>query len=132
MTKKFLSIFLAVLMLIVVPLSVSAEATVQPRYLYTSSHATTLVISNNVAYVESYLDGYSTATSVKMTLTLQKKVLWWWDDVAEWSDITPNSTISMSESATVGSGTYRAKMVAVVCSGTNSETVEGYSGEKTN
>ena len=67
-----------------------------------------------------------------MTLTLQKKVLWWWDDVAEWSDIAPNRTLSMSESTTVGSGTYRAKLVAVVCSGTESETIEGYSSEKTN
>jgi len=89
-------------------------------------------INNNVALVESFVSGYSTATSIKMTLTLQKKVLWWWDDVAEWSDIAPNRTLSMSESTTVGSGTYRAKLVAVVCSGTESETIEGYSSEKTN
>ena len=132
MTKKFLSVFLAILMLIMMPLGVSAETAVQPRYTYTGSHSTTLFIQNNTAIVESVISGYSTVTSVKMTLTLQKKVLWWWDDVAEWSDITPNRTLEMSESTTVGSGTYRAKMVAVVCSGTESETIEGYSSEKTN
>lgn len=132
MTKKLLSIFLATLMIIMVPLSVSAETAVQPRYSYTNSHSTTLVIQNDVAIVESYVSGYSTVTSVKMTLTLQKKVLWWWNDVAEWSDITPNRTLTMSESTTVGSGTYRAKLVALVCSGTESETIEGYSSEKTN
>lgn len=132
MTKKLLSIFLAAVILVMVPLSVNAETAVQPRYTYTASHSTTLVIKNNVATVESCLDGYSTVTSVKMTLTLQKKVLWWWNDVTEWSDITPNRTLTMSESTTVGSGTYRAKMVAVVCSGTESETIEGYSSEKTN
>lgn len=132
MTKKLLSIFLAALILVMVPLSVSAETTVQPRYTYTAAHSTNLVINNNVAIVESFVDGYSTATSIKMTLTLQKKVLWWWDDVTEWSDITPNRTLEMSVSTTVGSGTYRAKLVAVVCSGTESETIEGYSSEKTN
>ena len=132
MTKRLLSVFLAVLMFVMVPLSVSAETAVQPRYSYTAYHTTTLIIKNDVAYVESIVSGYSLATSIKMTLTLQKKVLWWWDDVTEWSDIAPNSRLSMSESTSIGSGTYRAKLVAVVCSGTNSETIEGYSSEKTN
>ena len=132
MTKKFLSFVLAALMLVMVPLSVSAETAVQPRYSYTGSHSTTLIIKNDVAYVESVVDGYSSVTSIKMTLTLQKKVLWWWDDVAEWSDITPGKHLAMSESTSIGSGTYRAKLVAVVCAGTNSETIEGYSSEKTN
>ena len=132
MTKKLLSIFLAALMLIMVPLSVSAETTIQPRYSYTNSHSTGMVINNNVATVESYVQGYSTATSIKMTVTLQKKVLWWWDDVTEWSNIAPRNYLSISESTTVGSGTYRAKLVAVVCSGTESETIEGYSGEHSN
>lgn len=132
MTKKLLSIFLAVLMLIMVPLGVSAETVIQPRYAYTGEHSTSLIINNNVATVESYVNGYSTATSIKMTVTLQKKVLWWWDDVTEWSNIAPRNYLSISESTTVGSGTYRAKLVAVVCSGTESETIEGYSGEETN
>ncbi len=132
MTKKFLSIFLVVLMLIMVPLSVSAESEVQPRYSYTWSHSTSLAINNNVALVESYVQGYSSATSIKMTLTLQKNVLWCCHDVTDWSDIRPNNYLSMSESTTVGSGTYRAKLVAVVCSGTESETIEGYSGEQKN
>ena len=132
MTKKLLSIFLAALMLVMVPLSVSAETTVQPRYTYTAMHSTTLIINDDVAIVESFVDGYSTVTSIKMTLTLQKKVLWWWDDVTEWSDIAPRDSLTMSESTTIGSGTYRAKLVAVVCSGTESETIEGYSSEKTN
>ncbi|MBP3390676.1 MAG: hypothetical protein J6L58_03205, partial [Clostridia bacterium] len=126
------SIFLAALMLVMVPLSVSAETTVQPRYTYTAMHSTTLIINDDVAIVESFVDGYSTVTSIKMTLTLQKKVLWWWDDVTEWSDIAPRDSLTMSESTTIGSGTYRAKLVAVVCSGTESETIEGYSSEKTN
>lgn len=132
MTKKLLSIFLAVLILVMVPLSVSAETAVQPRYTYTAMHSTNLVINNDVAVVESYVSGYSTVTSVKMTLTLQKKVLWWWDDVTEWSNIAPRNYLSISVSTTVGSGTYRAKLFAVVCSGTESETIEGYSSEKTN
>ncbi len=132
MTKRLLSVFLAVLMFVMVPLSVSAETAVQPRYSYTGSHSTTLIIKNDVALVESVVTGYSTATSIKMTLTLQKKVLWWWSDVTEWSDITPGRYLSMSESTTVGSGTYRAKLVAVVCAGTESETIEGYSNEYSN
>ena len=132
MTKKLLSIFLAVLMFIMVPLSVSANTTVQPRYTYTAMHTTNLIINDDVAVVESYVSGYSTVTSIKMTVTLQKKVLWWWSDVEEWSNIAPNRTLSLSGSTTVGSGTYRAKLVAIVCSGSEDETIEGYSSEKTN
>ena len=132
MTKRILSVFLAILMMALVPLSVGAEAAVQPRYIYTAVHSANLVIKNDIATVEGYVDGYSTVTSIRMALTLQKKVLWWWDDVTEWSNIAPRNTLSISESTTVGSGTYRAKLVAVVCSGTESETIEGYSSEKTN
>ena len=132
MTKKILSIFLAVLILVMIPINSSAQSVIQPRYLYTSSHTTNLIINNDVAIVESCVNGYSEATSIKMTVTLQKKVLWWWDDVTEWSNIAPRNYLSISESTTVGSGTYRAKLVAVVCSGTESETIEGYSSEKTN
>lgn len=132
MTKKFISVFLVAIMIIILPLGVSAETTVNPRYSYVAEHYTSLSISNNVASVVSVLHGNSLTTSIKITLTLQKKVLWWWDDVTEWSDITPSNSLTMSESTTVGSGTYRAKMVALVCSGTESETIEGYSSEKTN
>lgn len=133
MSKKIISLLLAVLIFTLVPLSVSAETAVQPRYTYTSSHVTTLTILNDVAYCESSLNAYSTATSINMTLTLQKKVLWWWEDQEEWVKSRPNTSISMSESASIGSGTYRVKMVARVCAGSaDSETVEGYSGEKSN
>ena len=121
MIKKVMSVFLTLLILAIVPLSVSAETSVQPRYSYIMGHSTSLVIKNDIAYCEGYVDGDTSVTSVKMTLTLQKKVLWWWDDVIEWSDITPNSTLSMSESTSVGSGTYRVKMWARVCAGSTAE-----------
>lgn len=133
MPKKIISILLIALILISVPLAVSAETSVQPRYTYVSYHSTALVIKNDVAYVESSVDGNSSVTSVKMTLTLQKKVLWWWDDVTEWTDITPSRTLTMSESTSVGSGTYRVKLVARACAGSAaSEEIEGYSNEATN
>ncbi len=133
MSKKIISLLLAILIFTLVPLSVSAETAVQPRYTYTSYHETNLTIINDVAYCESTLTAYSTATSINMTLTLQKKVLWWWDDQEEWVKSRPDNDIEMSESTTIGSGTYRVKMVARVCAGSSaSETVEGYSGEKSN
>ncbi len=133
MIKKIMSVFLTLLILAIVPLSISAETSVQPRYSYIMSHSTSLVIKDDIANCEGYVDGDTYVTSVKMTLTLQKKVLWWWDDIIEWSDITPNSTLSMSESTSVGSGTYRVKMWARVCAGSAAdEEIECYSGEKTN
>lgn len=133
MSKRIISVLLAVLIFTLVPLSVSAETAIQPRYTYTANHVTTLTIINDVAYCESSLTAHSTATSINMTLTLQKKVLWWWDDQEEWVKSRPNTSITMSESTSVGSGTYRVKMVARVCAGSSaSETVEGYSGEESN
>ena len=134
MPKKLLSILLTLLILILVPLSVYAETTVQPRYAHVMSHMTDLIINSDVADIESFISGDSYVTSIKMTLTLQKKILWWWDDVEEFSDITPSNSIEMYETTIVGSGTYRVKMTARVCfgSGTNYEDIEGYSGEQTN
>ena len=134
MPKKLLSILLTLLILILVPLSVCAETTVQPRYAHVMSHMTDLIINNDVADIESFIHGDSYVTSIKITLVLQKKVLWWWDDVEEFSDITPSNSINVTETTIVGSGTYRVKMTARVCfgSGTNYEDIEGYSGERTN
>lgn len=134
MPKKLLSILLTLLILILIPLSVSAETAVQPRYAHVIEHETILNIDSDVAEIDSFIHGDSYVTSIKITLLLQKKVLWWWDDVEEFSDITPNSSIEVFETTIVGSGTYRVKMTARVCfgSGTNYEDIEGYSGEQTN
>ena len=133
MSKKILSIFLTVLLLAIIPLSASAEASVQPRYTFVASEFVDLSISGGVAYADCDVTGYSNVTSIKVTMTLQKKTLWWWEDVTEWSSITPSKSIVMSESTSVGSGTYRVKMVALVCAGTSaSEEIEDYSDEVKN
>lgn len=132
MTKRIFSILLAVIIFTMIPLGVSAEAAVQPRYTYTAVHSAALVIKDDVATVEGYVDGYSSVTSIRLTLTLQKKVLWWWSDVTEWGKTVQDNYASMSKTESVGGGTYRVKLVATVYSGSASETVEGYSSEKKN
>ena len=134
MTKKALSIFLALLIFAIIPLSAGAETAVQPRYLHVTDHYTALSISNDVASISSCVNGDGQVLSIKMTLVLQKKTLWWWNDVTEFSDITPSNSLVMTETYSVGGGTYRVKMTARVCYGSGSayEDIEGYSAEKSN
>ena len=59
---------------------------VQPRYTYTSGISATLTNSNGKAMCAGNVDGYSgETTKIVLTVTLQKKTLFWWSEVEEWT-----------------------------------------------
>lgn len=104
---------------------------VQPAYLYTVSIYSTLTITNSKASCNSTVIGMS-GTTIEGTQYLEKKVLWWWDEVDHWDQSSSTDTLYINNSKdNLSSGTYRVRTVATVYSGSNSEDVEGTSSEVT-
>ena len=131
MAKRVASLVLAMLMLFVGSVAVSADdGDIQPLLDYTSSATVNLVISNNTAYCASQLIGYSSTTKIKITMTLQKKSLLWWSEADSWSATYYGNTAAMSRDCSVDSGTYRIKTVFVVYCGDDSETITVTTSEK--
>ena len=143
MSRKILSIVLAMLLLFTSSIvasaesintdiieNISSEETVQPRYNYTSSTTVNLVISNNKANCTSRLIGYQSTTKIVITMTLEKKTLFWWNDVETWTGTYNASVAELFKSHSISSGTYRIKTEFVVYSGSKSETITTYSPER--
>ena len=110
--------------------SISNEPTVQPRLDYTSSAMVNLVISSGKASCTSRLIGYKSTTKIVITMTLQKKTLFWWSEVETWTGTYNTYVGELAKSKSVGSGTYRIKTKFVVYSGSDSETITVKSPEK--
>lgn len=139
MYKKFLSVFIAVILstTFVIGNTVSAAISVpnSPLYSYTSSCKSELTTSGTTATCKSKATGiYNETTKIVFKQTLQKKnSSGSWDDV---SNATWTSTVySYQGSATnykysLSSGTYRLKSVFTVYAGTSYETITKYSSEK--
>lgn len=81
------------------------------------------VNSSGTANFTASVSGYSSISSLKITATIQKQTLWWWDDVKTFSKTIYSSSGTYSDSHYVGSGTYRLK-VTVTAGG---ETATVYS-----
>ena len=145
MLKKFFTVFMG-LMLICGSLNLLASANdyssqedhiadsfvgyseIQPCYSYTSSIKATLNNSNGKALCAGSVTGYNgKTTKIKITMTLQKKTLLWWNEVENWSSTVNNYKSTLEKIATVGSGKHRVKVEAVVYSGSSSETITVYS-----
>ncbi len=104
--------------------------TVKPMYLYTNLVSTYLYINGSNAACTSTVRGKSTATKIEATQYLEKKVLWWWNEVEHWDKTVNDNYLNMNNSNdNLESGTYRVRTVATVYNGTNSELVEDTSNE---
>ena len=102
-------------------------------FAYTAVNQTTITIDSGTATCDAYLGGYAgITTSISITMTLQKKVLLWWNTVETWTMSVDDWSANLTRTHTgLGSGTYRVKAVYVVYSGSNSETITSYSPEST-
>ncbi len=133
MFKKALSICLSLIMMFSFVISVNAQNpdySVMPCYEYTKENEEILTISNGTATCISKLIGFAgTTTKIEITMTLEKKTLWWWSEEESWSQTYNNYRGTLTKTHSVGSGTYRVKAVYVVYSGTQSETITSYSAE---
>lgn len=108
------------------------EIRIMPLYEYTTSHNTTLNISNNIADCTTRVTGIpGVTTKIQITMTLQKKTLFWWSKVEEWTATVNAPMGQLDKSIAVKSDTYRVKSEITVYSGSNSEKITAYSAEKT-
>lgn len=101
---------------------------VQPRYAYTESIYTYLSINNGKAICTSIVTGIPTVTKIEATQYLEKKVLWWWEEVDHWDKTVNGDNLYMSNSKeNLDDGTYRVRTIATVYYGTDYEIVEDMS-----
>lgn len=128
MFKKFLALVMCLVLMCGTVLIASAETVdnqVQPRYNYTNIISATLANSSGKALCVGDVHGYNgTTTKIVLTMTLQKKTLFWWSKAEEWTITSNTYYAAISKTVAVSSGTYRVKVEATVYSGSNSETVD--------
>lgn len=99
--------------------------TIQPRYAYTELIKTDLYVNSGKATCTSRVTGMPTVTKIIATQYLEKKVLWWWEEVDHWDKTVYGDNLYMSNSKdNLDNGTYRARTVAYVYCGTDYEIVE--------
>ncbi len=139
MKKKAISLLLVLVMLLGMSVSAYAlekpefeEPEIQPLYTYAESCSAALTISGDTAYTSAKLTGKTTVTKIEITMTLQKKTLWWWSDSKTWNTTVSGSSATLSKTASIGGGTFRVKAVCKVYSGSASESITVYSAEKKN
>lgn len=90
--------------------------------------SSSLAISGSTATCAGTGSAYaSMASSVKLNMYLQKKNGSSWESVTSWSTTASSSTAIISKTYTIGSGTYRVKIVCTA----GGETVTVYSLTKT-
>ena len=89
-----------------------------------------LVISNNKAHCTSRLIGYQSTTKIVITMTLQKKTLFWWSKVETWTGTYNDFVAELYKTKSIENGTYRIKTKFVVYSGSDSETITVKSPER--
>lgn len=135
--KKAISIaVMIVLMLSTFSINVSAETSDvnMSRYLYTHSCNSSLSISNNTAYCESDVKGYSgTTTKIEITQSFEELLSnGWWYRYNSWSKTFYSWYAYYSNSTTVPhSGTYHVRTTAKVYAGSNYENISIYSSNVT-
>ena len=138
MRKRLISVILTVVLLCTMGMGTHAMGTeiqsdtgIQPRYSYTDSTLVTLGIDNGTADCFAYIEGYKNITTkVSIEMTLQKKTLWWWNEVKTWSYSVYDYQTSIEEFISVDGGTYRVKATFTAYNGSANETVTDYSPEK--
>lgn len=111
--KKILSLFLVVLMCATMVLPIyAADGMVTPRYNNTAmATASFFITSTGLAVATLDYTGYPDyATGANITCKIEKKFLWWWNDVdgAEWTTNLSGSSNSIEYTYQLSkTGTYR-------------------------
>lgn len=135
MLKKLFSVLMCLVMLLSCSLTCFAlaaeETEIQPYYTNATSVRTTLSISDGSASCSAKLIGISgTTTKVTITMTLEKKILFWWSEKETWTQTfnSYNGTLSKTYSG-ADSGTYRVTAEYIAYSSSGSETINDTSAE---
>ena len=134
MIKKLCGVIMGLIMLLscnVMCFALVAEETeIQPYYTYTDSVNTMLRISDGTATCVSAISGKTGTTNVKITMTLEKKVLFWWSEKETWTQTfnSKNGTLSKTYSG-ADSGTYRITAEYIAYGTSGSEIINDTSAE---
>lgn len=107
---------------------------VQPRYAYTTSIASSLTISGTTATCKSSAWGKDGVTKIEATQYLEKKVSEdEWKTIAHWSASVIGNTLDgmTNTESNLSNGTYRLRTVFVVYMGSMAEYPQKTSPEKT-
>jgi len=118
--KKILSLFLVFLMCISMVLPIyAADEMVTPRYNNTASASADFSINDTgLAIITlSYMGYPDYATDATITCKIEKKFLWWWNDVdgASWVDnVTGSYNVVQHEYQLSKTGKYRLSYEFVI------------------
>lgn len=107
---------------------------VQPRYAYTTSITSNLIISGTTATCTSSAWGKDEVTKIEATQYLEKKISKdKWDSIDHWSASVSGNTLDgmTNTKSDLSSGTYRLRTVFVVYVGSMAEYPQKTSSEKT-
>lgn len=136
MVKKIYSLVLALVLVAICVLPVSAEPDNDYRvynpdpakYVYVNTVVTGLSISGGIASIEvTVKDPNNNTTQIKTTATLQKKSGTSWEYEASWNKVSSTHSLILAKTKSVKRGTYRVKNVTKAYSGSASETIIQYS-----
>lgn len=97
-------------------------------YVNAESISSTLRINSGKATCSSSVMGKKGTTRIEITMTLQKKIKGSWNTVKTWKGSKNSTSYTLTNTLSVGRGTYRLKSVAVVYKGGKPDTVTKYSG----
>lgn len=134
MIKKITAAFLTAVISVLVLCTVVSANGLSLYTTYLSNCSSTLTISDTTATCTSKATGYyGETTKIAISQTLQKKNSSGdWEYVDSWSETDQGYKGSATNYAyNLSSGTYRLKSVFTVYAGSDSETVEKCSFEKT-
>lgn len=106
---------------------VNAPIAISPRYVNIASTSTGLSNSNGSASCVGSIQAYSSSSSLKVFLYLEKKVSGTWTQAGSWYDTKTGSSLTLTKKVSVGNGTYRVKASYYA----NGENTVKYSAEKT-
>lgn len=142
MMKKFLSVFLCVIIIMSASLTAVAESSqsiistpddlvVQPYFTYINSGITSLGFISGQAHCYAFILGYSMVNKVSITMRLQKKGFLglYWTTVKTWSQTFNSNMGDLYSIRSVSKGTYRVRADYVAYSGSASESHTGHSPE---
>lgn len=135
MLKKLFSVLMSLVVLLSCSLTCFALATedadIQPYYTNAKSVRTTLSISDGNASCSAKLTGISgTTTKVTITMTLEKKILFWWSEKETWTQTFNSSSGTLAKTYSgADSGTYRITAEYIAYGSSGSEIINDTSAE---
>lgn len=102
---------------------------IQPYYEILMTKNADLSITDGLATCSATIAASGTVTSMLLTMYLEKKTLWWWNEVTHWNQVYSDPSGSCIRTYAASGGTFRLRVVVTVTTNGTSEEVTFYSSE---